>query len=302
MKWFQGQGGLQQSNQREDYLHQQQAGDPTHFLGDQQLREPAFDQPYQPDHLHPESARFQNFPTDLHPSDRPPLLRDYQEDHTPSSLAPSQSLSQLAVRRARKTKNKVKRRASTSGEGRRATGYFDRPTLPEVTREIEDEGMMDIESWARSSGNGQRGMRRTGGTNVDDAGGSRGSDSEAGEGEGQVGAEGVRAGSRAGTGWSQVYPESQLEGRDRGRRASSYIPTASHRDRYEQSLPPPPTSHRDQHDDQSGEVVSAAGWRSPEISEGQQDSEVASLMDRMTLGARSGMTGQTGLTGMRGLP
>jgi hypothetical protein len=48
--------------------------------------------------------------------------------------------------------------------------------------------------------------------------------------------------------------------------------------------------------------MGGGGWRSPEISEGVPESEVASMMDRMTIGARSGMTGQTGLTGMVGLP
>jgi hypothetical protein len=305
---FGGQYGEPQPQQQQHYHQDQQPDHPPQFLGDLQTSRPPLNSTHQLNYLHPESARFQNFPTDLHPPDRRHPTQDYLEGDTPSSLAPSQSLSQLAVRRARKTKDKVKRRASTSGDGRRATGYFDRPSSSD-----KGDQVMDIGDWARSSAGagtrGQRSMARTGGTNVDDAGGSRveGSDSEVDGvegGHGQTGA-GVRAGSRAGTGWSQVYPGSQLEGRNRGRRASSYMPAGSHRDRYEQSLPPPPASHRGHHDDRAGEVesrASAAGWRSPEISEGPQDSEVASLMDRMTLGARSGMTGQTGLTGMRGLP
>lgn len=172
---------------------------------------------------------------------------------------------------------------------------------------------MNIDDWARSQ-TGQTHShrpaesevgysphrRRTGGTNVD-----LGSDDEqsvrrsgvdpyyAGQPEsrspGQGEADRATIRSRAGTGWSQVYPESQLPGRGPVQRSQHAAESAF-------------GGHADHGGGTIGGGASRGGWRSPDISEGVQDSEVASMMDRMTIGARSGMTGQTGLTGMAGLP
>lgn len=305
--------------------------------------------------LHPDSARLPSYPygqSHTHnqepPSPLSPTSRSGRDDTT--SLAPSQSLSQLAVRRAKRSKEKVERRGSTGSalprrrssvagiggkeekKARRLTGYYQKPDTynhdhdgdrdhnQENEKDLDLSGM-NVDDWARSQGGhshsqgrarshrafeerslgGEEGYspphrRRTGGTNVDVGGDeSEVARSERSTNFGYGGNGGGREGeadratlrSRAGTGWSQVYPESQLPGR---RPAPSQSQHHAHDDRRSYA----PTARES--------VMGGGGWRSPEISEGVPESEVASMMDRMTIGARSGMTGQTGLTGMVGLP
>lgn len=290
-----------------------------------------------------------------------------EPDGDGASLAPSQSLSQIAIKRAKESRKKLVRRAST-GTHQPAPGNRTNTQIKRMSSFVGSDWQRSNAGGGRGGGGGGGGgsrrahSRRTGGTNVDSppsplssrgtsfedelaqklrpaGAGGGGWESNAGMPDpnymfprGQT-IDPEQQTIKTGTGWSQVYPPSvhqaaqqPFRGQSRNSRRSRAptLPfgpnTGGTASEYETGMPMNPPSFQPGYRHAStgapppsgglellppGEPINAfnhnqseSGWRSPLISQHSPGSDEVSMLDRMTVGARSGMTGVTGVTGL----
>jgi hypothetical protein len=225
-------------------------------------------------------------------------VEEDEDEDEDESLAPSQSLSQSAFRNKKRPLSQqppvpaFQPISALKGARRRSLQQPPLPPLPP----LDDPTMEGVLDWAgsvrpgstraaspksRRPGSRQHhrpsrsGTSRRGGTNVDEPQ-PFGRDAF----EETPPSSRKRPQSKAGTGWSQVYPPSESE-----------TPTGS-------PLPALPNDWQSSHRAQSVHAPAGGGWESPAITDETPESEMMSRLDRMTLGARSGITGLTGVTGM----
>lgn len=113
--------------------------------------------------------------------------------------------------------------------------------------------------------------------------------------------------SKAGTGWSAVYPPSTRQPPTLPAKDSTIPPAPvpvdyDYTPTYAGGPEDSPSNEGPTGEIQGGPPQSVGagqyGWESPIISEAVPESDEVSLMDRMTLGARSGVTGMTGMNGV----